>query len=247
MKVIVAGATGFVATEVIRQALSNRAITSLVALARRPTPLPETLAPNSETKKFKSVVCDDFNNYPEAVKEQIAGADAVIWLIAITPSKSKLQPWDEVRKVCHDYTRTGLETMSQLHGDQKTAPLRFIYTSGANAQRDPSKKPWVLGGYCLMRGEVESTVINYAKESGGRTNGIVIKAGWINTIAGPNIIAKAIQTVGRSIISLPVLRVDEIAAALIHLAIYGSDKDTLLNDEIAQLGQTALEEEKATL
>jgi uncharacterized protein YbjT (DUF2867 family) len=79
MKLIVAGATGFVATEVIRQALFNRSITSLVALARRPTPLPETIAPDSDTQKFKSVVCDDFSNYSEAVKAEVTGADAVIW------------------------------------------------------------------------------------------------------------------------------------------------------------------------
>jgi hypothetical protein len=96
----------------------------------------------------------------------------------------------------------------------------------------------------MSQGEVESTVLNYAKDSGGRTNGIVIRPGLINTVAGPNIIAKVIQTLGRNIISLPILRVDEIAAALIHLAIYGSDKDTLLNDEIVQLGRAALEEGK---
>jgi uncharacterized protein YbjT (DUF2867 family) len=79
MKIIVAGSTGFVATEVIRQALSNPAITSIVALARRVTDVPQKLSPSANTAKFKSVVCENFENYPESVKRELAGADACIW------------------------------------------------------------------------------------------------------------------------------------------------------------------------
>jgi uncharacterized protein YbjT (DUF2867 family) len=39
MKLIITGATGFVGTEVIRQALSNSTITSIIALARKPSQL----------------------------------------------------------------------------------------------------------------------------------------------------------------------------------------------------------------
>lgn len=77
MKIIVAGSTGFVATEFIKQALSKPAITSIIGLARRETPLPESFGPN--TDKFKSVICQDFANYPEDVKREISGADACIW------------------------------------------------------------------------------------------------------------------------------------------------------------------------
>lgn len=30
-------------------------------------------------------------------------------------------------------------------------PFRFLYMSGANAERDQTKKPWLLGDYSLMR------------------------------------------------------------------------------------------------
>ena len=46
---------------------------------------------------------------------------------------------------------TGLENIAQLPRDSAGKPFRFIYTSGAKSERDPSKKPWVLGDYCLMR------------------------------------------------------------------------------------------------
>lgn len=79
MKLIIAGATGFVATELIRQALSQPKITSIVALARRTTNVPENLEQGADAAKLKSVVCEDFSNYPESVKKELAGADACVW------------------------------------------------------------------------------------------------------------------------------------------------------------------------
>lgn len=76
MKLIIAGSTGYVATELIKQALSNPAITSVIALARRITPVPQT---ETDTSKLKSVVCDDFMNYSEDVKRELEGAHACIW------------------------------------------------------------------------------------------------------------------------------------------------------------------------
>lgn len=75
MKLVVAGSTGFVGTEVVRQALSNPKITSVLALARRTTPVPA----NADASKLQSVVCEDFENYSDAVKSQLSGADACVW------------------------------------------------------------------------------------------------------------------------------------------------------------------------
>lgn len=78
-KLIIAGATGFVAKEVIRQSLQNPSITSVVALARRPVPVPEKLDPGADTTKLKSVVLEDFSTYPDEVKKELAGANACVW------------------------------------------------------------------------------------------------------------------------------------------------------------------------
>lgn len=75
MKLIVAGSTGFVGTEVVRQALSHPAVTSVVALARRATPVP----PDVNASKLKSTICEDFEHYSDSVKADLAGADACIW------------------------------------------------------------------------------------------------------------------------------------------------------------------------
>jgi hypothetical protein len=174
MKLILAGSTGFVATEILRQAIHNPAITSIIAIARRETVLDD----GADTTKLKSVICDDFGNYSEEIKKEIAGADACIWYvvvaksqsdlfrgvllislvdsmlicnrtIAVTPSKLKTMTLEEVNKICYDYTVTGIETMAPLASKEK--PFRFIYISGANGERDQTKRPRIMGDYALIR------------------------------------------------------------------------------------------------
>jgi hypothetical protein len=84
MKLIVAGSTGFVATELIRQALSNPAVKSIAALARRETAVPANARENADPTKLRSVVCDDFSNYPESVKKELENADVCIWYATVT-------------------------------------------------------------------------------------------------------------------------------------------------------------------
>lgn len=81
MKLIVAGASGFVASEVIRQSLSIPKITSVIALARHPVAAPLNLNPGADASKLHSVVVDNYGSYPDNVIKQLAGADACIWYV----------------------------------------------------------------------------------------------------------------------------------------------------------------------
>jgi uncharacterized protein YbjT (DUF2867 family) len=74
MKLIVTGATGFVASEVPRLAVKMSEITSIVAVARRPVKLTGPWA-----DKVRSVVVEDYGTYSDDVRAEFAGANACIW------------------------------------------------------------------------------------------------------------------------------------------------------------------------
>lgn len=81
MKLIIGGASGFVATEIIRQSLSIPKITSVIAVARRAIATPSNLGRGADASKFRSVILDNYDRYPDDVKKQLAGADACIWYV----------------------------------------------------------------------------------------------------------------------------------------------------------------------
>lgn len=56
-------------------------------------------------------------------------------------------PFEEVHKICFEYTEIGLKTMSEVAAKR----FRFMYVSGSNAERDERKEPWLLGKYVLLR------------------------------------------------------------------------------------------------
>lgn len=80
MKLVVTGATGLVGSEVIRLALRNPAVTSVVTIARKPVLPPANAGLKADTSKLRSVVLEDWTSaYPEYVKQHVKDADACIW------------------------------------------------------------------------------------------------------------------------------------------------------------------------
>jgi len=75
MKVIITGATGLVATELLSQSLKRHDITSVVAVSRKPVTVPAGV----DDAKLRNVVVSDYENYSEDARREFAGADACIW------------------------------------------------------------------------------------------------------------------------------------------------------------------------
>jgi uncharacterized protein YbjT (DUF2867 family) len=71
MKVILAGATGFIGREVLDQCLKNASISAIVAISRSELQIVDP--------KLKVINIDDFLVYPESLLEHIKNADACIW------------------------------------------------------------------------------------------------------------------------------------------------------------------------
>lgn len=76
MKLIVAGATGLVGSELIKQSLQMSAITQVIALARKPVHID-----NMDLSKLKNVTIKDYGEYSEQMRSELAGADACIWYV----------------------------------------------------------------------------------------------------------------------------------------------------------------------
>ncbi|CAD6564827.1 MAG: hypothetical protein ASARMPREDX12_004449 [Alectoria sarmentosa] len=241
MKLIVAGASGFVATEVIRQSLSIPNITSVIAIARRPVSTPLNLGHGADASKLHSVVLDDYGTYPDHLNKQLAGADACIWTVAITPRKSRGLEFEEVRRVCQENTLAGLRAMFKANsegGSRGAPPFRFMYMSGTATERDQNKTPSWMPQYSLMRGETENQVLAFAAEHKGAVEACVAKPGLITA---PGQILKTIfATVLKYAMSLPNVDVTEVSAAMLHEVIHGFEKEPLENDDLVTIGRQAL-------
>ncbi|KAK7752894.1 hypothetical protein SLS62_005053 [Diatrype stigma] len=237
MKLVIGGSTGFVGTELVRQALSHPAITTIVGFSRRRTDIPPGSVDNAG--KLKSVVCENFESYSDNVKEELKDADACICrTIAVTPLNFKSLPWEETVKICRDYALTAIETLAEFPR-REDEPLRFVYISGHFAPRSRADivKPLVdygLHELALLRGDIESRIVAYAEQSNGAV---------VSCIAKPGMIAAP----GRDlpdIPGVPKIELRNIAAALLEQAVGGFEKDILSNDDMTRIGQKALAEQQ---
>ncbi|CAI7616330.1 unnamed protein product [Penicillium glandicola] len=254
MKLIIAGATGLLGTEIVRQSLQIREITQVVALARKPVELDESI----DSSKLKSVVIRDYGEYPDDVKAEFAGADACIWTVAVTPFRTGSFDFDEVKRVCQDCTRLGFEAMYEAG---PARPFRFMYLSADGTPRDPTKKPVIMADYQIMRYTLDLTLMSLLVNQ-CNTELMVLKfpiekEGVEVCIAQPGVIANS-TTWSRALVAnifrvvnvfgrpFPNVQRSELAAAVLNQVIDGFEKETLLNADLVRLGQRKLEFRSST-
>ena len=77
MKVLIAGATGGIGSQALRQSLAHPQITKVVAFTRRSLSL--------EHPKLDNILIKDFAKWPEDVLIQHADAAGMIWYLGSTP------------------------------------------------------------------------------------------------------------------------------------------------------------------
>ncbi|RMZ90179.1 hypothetical protein DV736_g2595, partial [Chaetothyriales sp. CBS 134916] len=232
MKLIVAGSTGLVGKEVVRQALANPAVTSVVALARREENY--EAGPGGDKSKLVPAIVPNFSVYDDEVKEKLADADAVIWTVAITPSKSIGQDPEEVKRVCDDFTFLGLDAITSARKN-KTTPLRFLYISGLLASRDksviPDSVPKEILPYLHMRCDIVNKLVARAEKRPEQINLLEVRPGLI-TYPG-------IQLSERTKI-YPQIPLQQLSAALLDQVINGYEKDPLHHEDLVRVGEKAL-------
>ncbi|KAK3998003.1 hypothetical protein QBC44DRAFT_314771 [Cladorrhinum sp. PSN332] len=248
MKLLVFGSTGFLATEVIRRALSNPSITSLITIGRRelPPPVTSSLLPEADLSKLESVTVD-FDSPTaydaEPIRTHIKNADACIWTIAVTPSRLGSVPWETTVKVCHDYTVTFLNSLLEIKTGK--SGFKFVYVSGHNAQQDQTKKPLILGDYCLLRGRTENEILKLAEGNPGRLEVCIARPGIIEGRPGSGKETGMLQGMFFGLIGLPKVRVEEAGGALIEGVVAEEfefekgreDERVWRNEDLVRIGQ----------
>ena len=133
-----------------------------------------------------------------------------------------------------------VEARQQAAGTQ--SPFRFLYMSGSSAERDQAKKPLVLPAYMLMRGETENRVLAFAAEQqpAGSVEACVAKPGMITSSASAGQAVMGTVLGWMSVVSVPSVSVEELAAAMLQQVRDGFEKEPLLNEDLQRIGRGVL-------
>ncbi|KAF2001940.1 hypothetical protein P154DRAFT_489448 [Amniculicola lignicola CBS 123094] len=215
IKIILAGATGFIGGEVLQQCLKNPAITSVVALSRHP--LPEVAG----ISKVEVVIMQDFRHYPDEVLGKIAGADGCIWCMtkAIVDRTLEL-----------DYPKAFAEAISNTIVEYEK-PFRYIHLSARLVENDPDKSLWIAGSMRKLKGELQ--MIEVAEDTS-------IGRFWETRIARPGMVVQRGATFGEALCMLGstwTIRSDELALALIDTVVSGSNEQVIDTVTLRNRGQ----------
>ncbi|MCJ1384761.1 hypothetical protein MMC17_007879 [Xylographa soralifera] len=228
MKVILCGATGLVGGEVLIQCLTNEAITSILALTRRP--LAKELLANP---KVSNILHEDFSHYPDSLIEQLTGAKACIW--AIGGMNAKFPNPTIARTVNVEYTHAAAHFFATNVAPALSPTgrkFRFVYCSGWRTENDLEKPLWWMQDSRRVKGEAENELFALAKENEGVFEVLVLRPAGI--------LPRGRTLRGMLLMLGPAVKVEAVGTMMVEMAINGCEKKTLENGEIVRRGKELL-------
>lgn len=129
VKLFLIGATGFVGSEVLAQAIAHPRVGQITCLVRRP------LAVSSE--KVVVIQHEDFTRYDAALMEQYSDHIGCIWTLGGKASDFASEA--EYLRVTHGFALG----FARAAFDRARGPFAFVYLSGLGADPDQtSRLPW---------------------------------------------------------------------------------------------------------
>ncbi|KAL8407722.1 hypothetical protein RB594_006529 [Gaeumannomyces avenae] len=233
MKVLVAGATGLIGSEALLHCLDNPQVTAVVAFARRP------LAKSVQgSDKLTTVLMEDFGDWPDDRLEAVKDADAMIWALG-TLDGDTTSNLDYPLAFISSFVRI-LESnaVSGSEGSKALSKFRFIYLSGQMVETDQSKDLHLIPAARKIKSVFENEAMKFTEEHDKLWQTLIVRPGGV--------LPK--DTIATSVLGLVMgmnwsVRVEELAAFITYLALYGSkDKSFFENEDILkkerQLQQT---------
>lgn len=236
MKLAIVGATGFVASEVIRQALANPHVTSLIAISRQD--IPTTAAQT----KLKSVRIDTLDECSKEVQEVLKDIDACVWTVSIGPVEAPKHTIEEIQKVNHTYPLQWLKMLDSIRDHNSSKPLRFLFMSGRSALRpstpfatvNPSDPP--MTQFRHVRGGGEASLADFAASTDGQVEVISLRPGIITENGKLRVDSPPGSHMDAFLRDIPRVDVDVLAEVLISLAVIGLQPDPMLHEDIVEMG-----------
>ena len=138
MKLLITGATGMGGSELLRQALTDNDVSSIVALSRRPLDI--------QHSKLKTIIHKNFLDYSE-VSSLFSDCDVCAWCLGV----SQLQvSKEEYNVITYDYTIAAARAMLTSNPQ-----ISFVFVSGDGA--DQTGKARTLFG--KVKGKAEKDLM----------------------------------------------------------------------------------------
>jgi len=225
MKVILTGVSGFIGAEILSQCLSHPSVTSIIAISRRQLPLSDP--------KLQIIILSDFSSYPPALLSQLGDAEACIYAMGTGPSAKP----DLNRRVNMDYTLVAANAFATSLGPQikaaKGKSFKFVYCSGYMTERDQKRPLWIVAENRKMRGLVETRLMQLGRERAdegfevvvARPASVCAKDAWLKKLV--------FGAVAQTIV------VDQLAAAMIGIAVDGAGGQICENNELVKRGESS--------
>lgn len=152
MHLILTGATGLVGSAVLNAMLSNKAITKISILTRRPVPMATTTA----DPRINVIIHRDFTQIPSNVLSQLQGADGCVWALGASQTQVNAE---EYVSITRDYSLAAARTFATL--PPEGSKFRFVYVSGEGATQNPGPFSAV---FARVKGETESQLALLTEE-----------------------------------------------------------------------------------
>jgi nucleoside-diphosphate-sugar epimerase len=215
VKVILTGATGFVGAEVLRQLFVHADVSAVTVLTRRPLSVTHP--------KLTAVLHDDFAAYDDQLLASLADHGACIWTLG-----GKASDFDspaDYERVTHRFTLAfarGVASHEQ--------PFSFCCLSGMGADpTESSRLPWERMTRHL-KGRTERDLAALSTEHPGFSS-YAFRPGGILPVDGSPLVQR--------LLAPWVVRVDVLAAAMMHVAMRGHRLRTIENAEIKVIARPA--------
>ncbi|KAF7896823.1 uncharacterized protein EAF01_009226 [Botrytis porri] len=246
MKLIIVGSTDILGAELVKQALANIKITSIIAISGRPTDPPQEPSGHS-----KMVTCElpQNNEGWNRLTIDASATGACIWNLrpVATGPKNEFTHYD--RACYHEEIEKGVKWMARRRArfgnpnSSDVTPVKFIYVSSSRSRRPrmPRQDPTSL----LIQGITEVDVLSSAGELNGQVQACIAKPRHIVRPKTGNGLKEMAHTAGSWVRDglkgrLPRIQAETVAAALLDQAITGQHQETLHNRDLIRIGERAL-------